>query len=190
MVDPNEHIRLGGYPQPFVPMIGVQVLDWVPLGDGETLPVRFSDNSEAGADLWAELLAVQGAEVLATFAATYLDGHPAVTLNHFGAGTAQYVGTQLDPSALANSLKAAWTRAGIRPVTEVPRGVEAVRRAVDDGSLLFLLNHGDASVELAVSGKPVQLSGGSVLTDGRLHLEARDVAILHEKKVSAPTKTV
>ncbi|HVD48223.1 MAG TPA: beta-galactosidase [Candidatus Limnocylindria bacterium] len=190
VVDPNEHIRLGGYPQPFVPMLGVQVLDWVPLGDGETLPVRFSDNSEAGADLWAELLAVQGAEVLATFAATYLDGHPAVTLNHFGAGTAQYVGTQLDPSALANSLKAAWTRAGIRPVTEVPRGVEAVRRAVDDGSLLFLLNHGDASVELAVSGEPVQLSGGSVLTDGRLHLEARDVAILHEKKVSAPTKTV
>ena len=190
VVDPNEHIRLGGYPQPFVPMLGVQVLDWVPLGDGETLPVRFSDNSEAGADLWAELLAVQGAEVLATFAATYLDGHPAVTLNHFGAGTAQYVGTQLDPSALANSLKAAWTRAGIRPVTEVPRGVEAVRRAVDDGSLLFLLNHGDASVELAVSGKPVQLSGGSVLTDGRLHLEARDVAILHEKKVSAPIKTV
>ena len=190
VVDPNEHIRLGGYPQPFVPMLGVQVLDWVPLGDGETLPVRFSDNSEAGADLWAELLAVQGAEVLATFAATYLDGHPAVTLNHFGAGTAQYVGTQLDPSALANSLKAAWTRAGIRPVTEVPRGVEAVRRAVDDGSLLFLLNHGDASVELAVSGEPVQLSGGSVLTDGRLHLEARDVAILHEKKVSAPIKTV
>lgn len=190
VVDPNEHIRLGGYPQPFVPMLGVQVLDWVPLGDGETLPVRFSDNSEAGADLWAELLAVQGAEVLATFAATYLDGHPAVTLNHFGAGTAQYVGTQLDPSALANSLKAAWTRAGIRPVTEVPRGVEAVRRAVDDGSLLFLLNHGDASVELAVSGEPVQLSGGSVLTDGRLHLEARDVAILHEKKVSAPTKAV
>ena len=190
VVDPNEHIRLGGYPQPFVPMLGVQVLDWVPLGDGETLPVRFSDNSEAGADLWAELLAVQGAEVLATFAATYLDGHPAVTLNHFGAGTAQYVGTQLDPSALANSLKAACTRAGIRPVTEVPRGVEAVRRAVDDGSLLFLLNHGDASVEVAVSGEPVQLSGGSVLTDGRLHLEARDVAILHEKKVSAPTKTV
>jgi len=190
VVDPNEHIRLGGYPQPFVPMLGVQVLDWVPLGDGETLPVRFSDNSEAGADLWAELLAVQGAEVLATFAATYLDGHPAVTLNHFGAGTAQYVGTQLDPSALANSLKAACTRAGIRPVTEVPRGVEAVRRAVDDGSLLFLLNHGDASVEVAVSGEPVQLSGGSLLTDGRLHLEARDVAILHEKKVSAPTKTV
>jgi beta-galactosidase len=190
VVDPNEHIRLGGYPQPFVPMLGVQVLDWVPLGDGETLPVLFSDNSEASADLWTELIAVQGAEVLATFAATHLDGHPAVTLNHFGAGTGQYIGTQLDPSALANSLKAAWTRAEVRPVAEVPRNVEAVRRTVQDGSLLFLLNHGDASVELAVSGEPMQLSGGSVLTDGRLHLEARDVAILHEKKVSAPTKTV
>jgi beta-galactosidase len=190
IVDPNDHIRLGGYPQPFVSMLGLQVLDWVPLGADEVLPVRFGDGSEARADMWAELIAVDGAEVLATFAATYLDGHPAVTLNHFGGGSAQYVGTQLDRSALAQSLKSAWTRAGIKPVTEVPAGVEAVRRTVQDGSLLFLLNHGDASVELAVSGDAVQLSGGSALRSGRIHLEARDVTILHEKKATAPTKAV
>jgi beta-galactosidase len=190
IVDPNDHIRLGGYPQPFVSMLGLQVLDWVPLGADEVLPVRFGDGSEARADMWAELIAVGGAEVLATFAATYLDGHPAVTLNHFGGGSAQYVGTQLDRSALAQSLKSAWTRAGIKPVTEVPAGVEAVRRTVQDGSLLFLLNHGDASVELAVSGDAVQLSGGSALRSGRIHLEARDVTILHEKKATAPTKAV
>jgi beta-galactosidase len=187
IVDPNEHIRLGGYPQPFVPMLGLQVVDWAPLGDGETLPVRFSDGSEARGEIWTELIALQGAEVIATFGASYLEGHPAVTLNHFGSGTAQYVGTQLDRSALAQSLNAAWTRAGVKPVTDVPAGVEAVRRTVMDGSLLFLLNHGDASVEVPVSGEAVQLSGKSVLTDGRMHLEARDVAIVHQTGVASKT---
>jgi beta-galactosidase len=190
IVDPNEHIRLGGYPQPFVPALGLQVLDWAPLGDGETLPVRFGDGSEAHAEMWTELIAVQGAEVLATFAATHLEGHPAVTLNHFGSGTAQYIGAHLDRPALARSLRAAWVRAGVKPVAEVPDGVEAVRRNVKDGSLLFLLNHGSSSVEVAVAGEAVQLSGGSALSNGRLHLEARDVAILREKAVSARTKTV
>jgi beta-galactosidase len=183
IVDPNEHIRLGGYPQPFIPMLGLQVVDWVPLGDGETIPVLFSDGGETVGDIWAELIAVQGADVLATFAASYLEGHPAVTLNHFGSGTAQYVGTQLEPAALAQSLKAAWTRAGIKPVTDVPAGVEAVRRVVAGGSLLFLLNHGDASVEIAVAGEAVQLNDGDRLSDGRVHLGPRDVAIVHQSEV-------
>jgi beta-galactosidase len=190
IVDPNEHIRLGGYPQPFMKALGLQVLDWAPLGEGESLPVRFSDGGEARADIWTELIALQGADVLATFAGAYLDGHPAVTLNRFGTGTAQYVGTQLDRTALAKSLMSAWTRAGVKPVTDAPAGVEAVRRNVAGGSLLFLLNHGDGSVEVMVPGGAAKINGGSAMTDGRLHLGARDVAILHQSEVSAPTKAV
>ena len=183
IVDPNEHIRLGGYPQPFIPMLGLQVVDWAPLGDGEQIPVRSSDGGETHGDIWAELIAVQGAEVLATFGASYLEGHPAMTLNHFGSGTAQYVGTQLEPAALAQSLKAAWTRAGVKPVTDVPAGVEAVRRVVDGGSLLFLMNHGDATVEVAAEGESVLVNDGDRGSDGRVHLGPRDVAIVHQSEV-------
>jgi len=190
IADPNEHIRLGGYPQPFARTLGVQVLDWAPLGDGQSLPVRFIDGTEARADMWSELISVQGAEVHATFGGSYVEGHPAVTLNRFGGGTAQYIGTQLDMVALAKSLKDAWTRAGVRPVVEAPSGVEAVRRHVTDGSLLFLLNHGEASAEVAVSASASLVSGGQALSDGRVHLAARDVAIVHESGVSAQTKKV
>jgi beta-galactosidase len=186
IVDPFDHIRLGGYPQPFVRVLGLQVLDWLPLEDGDELQVRFSDGRIASADVWSELIEARGADVLATFMVPVLSGHPAVTLNRFGAGTAQYVGTQLDRPGLAQLLKSAWTRAEVRPVSEMPVGVEAVRRIVPDGSLLFLLNHGDASIEVVVTGEAVHLGSGSAVTKGRVSLGPRDVAILHQSEVPSP----
>jgi len=195
--DPNDHIRLGGYPQPFVRVLGLHVIDWVPLGDAESVAVHFADagkgsngasGSDAGGaigDMWAELIELQGAEVLATFAASHLNGHPAVTLNRFGAGSAEYVGTQLDSAALAELVIAACRRVGVRPVMQLAEGIEAVRRDVPGGSILFLMNHTDASVEITVPGDAVALNGGKALTAGRLHLGPRDVAILRRSEVGA-----
>jgi beta-galactosidase len=186
IVDSNEHIRLGGYPQPFIRVLGLQVIDWVPLGDGDKLAVKFADGPDATGDIWAELIETQGAEVVATFASSHLNGRPAVTLNRFGTGSAQYVGTQLDAAALKELIRSACTRAGVKAVMETEAGIEAVRRDVPGGSLLFLLNHSETSVEIAVSGEAVSLNGGNAMTGGRLHLEPRDVAILHQHEVPAP----
>ena len=185
IVDSNEHIRLGGYPQPFIRVLGMQVIDWVPLGDGDEVAVKFADGPDAAGDIWAELIETQGAEVLATFASSHLSGRPAVTLNRIGKGSAEYVGTQLDAAAMKELLRSAWTRAGVKPVLEAAAGIEAVRRDVPGGSLLFLLNHTDASVEIAIPGEAVSLNGGKAMTGGRLHLEPRDVAILHQQGVPA-----
>ena len=185
IVDSNEHIRLGGYPQPFIRVLGMQVIDWVPLGDGDEVAVKFADGPDAAGDIWAELIETQGAEVLATFTSSHLSGRPAVTLNRFGKGSAEYVGTQLDAAAMKELLSSAWTRAGVEPVMEAAAGIEAVRRDVPGGSLLFLLNHSDASVEIAIPGEAVSLNGGKAMTGGRLHLEPRDVAILHQQGVPA-----
>jgi beta-galactosidase len=195
--DPNDHIRLGGYPQPFVRVLGLQVIDWVPLGDAESVAVHFADAGKGGngasasdaggttGDMWAELIEVHGAEVLATFAASHLTGRPAVTLNRFGQGSAEYVSTQLDPAALAQLVITACKRTGVKPVMEVGAGIEAVQREVPGGSILFLLNHSDSAVEIAVPGDAVSLNGGKAMTDGRLHLEPRDVAILRRSEVGA-----
>jgi beta-galactosidase len=164
----------------------LQVIDWMPLGDGDKVAVKVAGGPDTTGDIWAELIETHGAEVLATFASSQLNGRPAVTLNRFGTGSAQYVGTQLDRAALASLVKSAWTRAGVKPVMETAAGIEAVRRDLPDGSLLFLLNHGDASIEIAVPGGAVSLNGGKAMKDGRLHLEPRDVAILHQQEVAAP----
>jgi len=169
------------------------VLDWVPLGDAEELAIQFADagtgsnggNGGATCGMWAELIEVHGAEVMATFASSHLNGRPAVTLNRFGTGSAQYVSTQLDPVALAQLVVAACKRTGVRPVIQVAAGIEAVQRDVPGGSILFLLNHSDTSVEIAVPGDAVSLNGGKAMTDGRLHLDPRDVAILRRSEVGA-----
>jgi len=193
IADANDHIRLGGYPQPFVRVIGLQVVDWVPLGDSEKVAVHFSDGVTAGngsaggatGEIWAELLDIHGAEVMATFASSDLNGKAAVTLNRFGAGTAQYVSTHLDAPALAQLVRSACKRVGVAPVMALAAGVEAVQRDVPGGSILFLLNHGDATVEIAVPGDAVSLNGGKAMADGRLHLGPRDVAILRRSGVRA-----
>jgi beta-galactosidase len=194
IADANEHIRLGGYPQPFVRVLGLQVLDWVPLGDAEKVAVQFAEGGSAGngsaggatGEIWAELLDVHGAEVMATFASSHLNGSAAVTLNRFGAGTAEYVSTHLDASALAQLVRSACQRVGVTPVMTVAAGVEAVQRDVPGGSILFLLNHGNATVEIPVPSDAVSLNGGKAMTDGKLHLEPRDVAILRRSGVRAP----
>ena len=68
-------------------------------------------------------------------------------------------------------------------VIEAPPGVEAVRRHTrDGGSLLFLLNHGDEAVTVAVpAGLGDLLSGSRVGPEG-LRLDPRGVAVLDEAK--------
>jgi beta-galactosidase len=194
IADANEHIRLGGYPQPFVRVLGLQVLDWVPLGDSEKVALHFSEGGAGGngsgegatGEIWAELLDVHGAEVMAIYASSPLNGSAAVTLNRFGAGTAEYVSTHLDALALAQLVRSACRRVGVTPVMTVAAGVEAVQRDVPGGSILFLLNHGNATVEVAIPGDAESLNGGKAMTGGRLHLEPRDVAILRRSGVRAP----
>jgi beta-galactosidase len=194
IADANEHIRLGGYPQPFVRVLGLQVLDWVPLGDAEKVALHFSEGGAGGngsgegatGEIWAELLDVHGAEVMAIYASSPLNGSAAVTLNRFGAGTAEYVSTHLDALALAQLVRSACRRVGVTPVMTVAAGVEAVQRDVPGGSILFLLNHGNATVEVAIPGDAESLNGGKAMTGGRLHLEPRDVAILRRSGVRAP----
>jgi hypothetical protein len=94
--------------------------------------------------------------------------------------------TQLDPAALAQLVITACKRVGVSPVMQVAEGIEAVRRDVPGGSILFLMNHTDASVEIKVPGDAFSLNGGKAMTDGRLHLDPRDVAILHRSEVGAP----
>ncbi|MER7499783.1 beta-galactosidase trimerization domain-containing protein [Nonomuraea pusilla] len=110
------------------------------------------------ADLWADDIVTEGAEVLAAYAGGPLAGGPAVTRHAFGAGTATYLGTRPDEAAMRELVRDALRRAGVEPVVAgLPEGVEAVRR----GGHLFLLNHND---------HPVRAAG--------TELAPRDVAVL------------
>jgi beta-galactosidase len=167
IVDPSDQVRLGGYPAPFADLLGLRVEDFHPLAEGERVGLRLADGERGEGELWSEQVTPRGAEVLAAFEGGDLDGQPAVTQRWLGRGSAWYLATRPDAATLARLLDRACAEAGVRPVADVPAGVEAVRRITADGPLLFLLNHRAEPAEVALPAGPVSLG-------------PRDVAIVRE----------
>ena len=56
IVDPSDHVRLGGYPAPFREMLGIEVVDFLPLSPGATVPIRWPDGATTRSSLWTELV--------------------------------------------------------------------------------------------------------------------------------------
>jgi beta-galactosidase len=152
IVDQDDRMWMGGYPGALKEVLGVEVEDWRPLPPAATLQVRLNDGRLATADLWSELVLLQGAAAQAVFQGGVLDGQPALTEYVCGNGKSTYVATRLDASTLAQLLDKACDEAGIRSVARAGQGVEAVRR----GEHLFLLDHrsGEVTVRREVPAKP------------------------------------
>jgi beta-galactosidase len=171
IVDPSEHIRLGGYPAPFREVLGLEVIDFHPLADGESIALTLPDGAQGRGEVWSEEVELHGAETIVA---------PAVTRHGFGSGTAFYLSTQPDPKTMARVLEMARDAAGVEPVAQLPQGVEAVRRSGRGKSFLFLLNHRDAAVDVPIQQAGANLVDGAEVHPGLLHLEPRGVAVIRE----------
>ena len=167
IVDECDRVRLGGYPGAFRELLGLRVEEFWPLSEGELVGLT----SGGSADLWADHVVPEGAEVLAAYTDGPLSGSPAITRHAFCLGTATYLGTRPDERAMRELVRDTLRLAAVPPVLPgLPDEVEAVRR----GQHVFLLNHGDrpvsaAGVELAPRDVVV-LADGWARRDGGLGL--------------------
>ena len=175
IVDPAEHIRLGGYPAPFRELLGLEVLDFEPLGEGDEITLEFSNGSQGRGTIWNESIELVGATAMALSG-----GRPIITSHRFGQGMAYYLGTRPDSNAMARVLKGVLSSSGVEPEADVPAGVEAVRRANGGKSYLFLLNHRDVGVDVRVVEAGVNLVDGASIHPGLMHLPPRGVAVIRE----------
>ena len=180
VVDPFEHIRLGGYPAPFRKLLGLTVLDWLPLGDGEGVALEFADGTQGRGDVWSELIELAGAEALARFAGGRLDGRPAASRHTFGSGLAIYLGTRLDATAMARVIRSACGDAGVEPAMDAPAGVEVVRRHQARSSILFLLNHRGVDVDVPITQAGTNLVDGAQVHAGLLRMGPFGAAVIRE----------
>jgi len=143
--DPDERIRLGGYPAPFRDLLGLRIEEYWPLPDAEPLTLRSEVFGRFGAASWAEWLTVGTGTPLAEIASGPLAGIPAIVRNEYGAGTAWYVATLPEDRVLARLLRLACEQAEVEPVLRgMPEGVEAVRR----GDHIFVLDHHQGTVDI------------------------------------------
>lgn len=156
VVNEHEHIGLGGYPAALRGVLGLWVEEWLPLAPGTVTPVQLGTASQpVEATTWAEVVHLDGAEILATFtdgAYGLARGGPAVTAHVSGSGRATYIATHLPEGALQEVLRGALTAAGV-PYVNLPAHLDVTLSDHSDGPLLHVLNaHGLESVQIVVPG--------------------------------------
>ena len=175
IVDPAEHVRLGGYPAPFRELLGLEVIDFAPLSDGQEIQLEFGDGTQGRAAIWSEEIQLAGATAIASS-----DGRPLITSHPKGKGTSYYLGTQPDANTMNRVLQTAMASSGVEPAAQVPAGVEAVRRVGGGKSYLFVLNHRDGGVDVPIKEAGMNLVDGAAIHPGLMHLPARGVAVIRE----------
>jgi beta-galactosidase len=149
IVDPRDQVRLGGYPAPWRDLLGLRVEEFAPLPAEAVVPLDGLPGTEGTGRLWQDVIDLHGAEPVLRYASGHLAGQPAVTRHPFGAGEAFYLGTLPDLATLSGLVAQACGRAGVEFSTDVPAGVEVVRR----GEYRFVISHLDHEVEVHLGGK-------------------------------------
>lgn len=172
-VDEDDRVWTGGYTGPFRQALGVQVEEFAPVAADTELQL----SNGAQARLWSERLHPTTASVEAAFVGGPADGCPAITRNMWGAGEAWYLATLPEPAAYRDLLGRLAVAAGVRPPAEVQGGdgrVEVVRRANDQASYLFIVNHSEDAVSVAVTGRELvtaeRIAGEIVVPAGAVRI--------------------
>lgn len=178
IVDENDHIHDGPFPGALRDLLGLVTEEFHPLRPGDSVEVEGVD---AAGDVWSERVVPVSAEPVARFRTGPDAGHPAITRNRFGRGTAWYVGAKLDAPALTDVLRQVITDAGVRPAVPVTAGVEAVRRVGPDSTYLFLINH-DTENPATVDATGLDLLSGTEHRDRPVRLEPSGVAVLAQPR--------
>jgi beta-galactosidase len=178
IVDPHDHVRLGGYPGAFRELLGVRTTEFLPLLEGETVTVD-GLGAEARADVWAEDVELAGAEVVATHADGPAAGGPAVTRRAVGAGTAWYVATRLDPAGTDALVARLVDESGVERLPGASDLVEVVRRSRDDTEWLYVVNHGTDEVTVPVTGHDLATRTD---VDGDLRVAGGGVAVVRRAR--------
>jgi beta-galactosidase len=180
IVDENEHIVLGGYPALLRKTLGLWVEEWTPYPDGRTNGVRFGrERTKYTCDHWCDLLHLDGAKALATYTGDFFAGRPAVTRHDHGHGSAYYLGTRLDEVGMDALLARVSKDARLSQPLKAPAGVEVTQRESAQGKFLFLLNHTDRTVPVALGKqRGLNLITGKNVARA-IKLDPLDVAVVH-----------
>jgi len=186
IVDEHDHIHLGGYPAPFRSLLGLTVEEWAVPPASAILPLAVTAEGRAAglasaysAQEWAEVVRIEGAEVLATFGNGYYAGLPAITRHRAGLGSAWYLATEPEERFYADLVRSLAAAHDLRAPCAAPADVERTERVHADGRrYLFLLNHAAELRLIADAGLVgVNLLDGQRL-DGSLHLEPGGCAVI------------
>jgi beta-galactosidase len=176
IVDGHDRVRLGGYPAPFRDVLGLTVEEWAPYPEGASNAVVGPDGVRFACSLWSDIIRLDGADAVGTYADDWFAGRAAVTRHGWEAGEAWYVGTRLDTAGTGWVVDQVCARARVDPGPSLP-GVEVVRRTDGERTWTFVLNHTQVRVRVPVGRPGVELLTGATV-GGAVDVDPGDVAIV------------
>ena len=148
LVDQSDNVYLGGYPGPLKEMAGVWVEEIDALAPEIMNKVTFADGTEVPCNLLCDVMHLEGAECLATYAEDFYAGTPAVTKNQFGKGYTYYIGTNMNGDGIAKVLDMAVAQADVSSVIQEETELEVTCRKADNCTYYFVLNFKDKDIEV------------------------------------------
>lgn len=178
IVDECDLVLPGGYPGTLRDILGIWVeeSDALPSDkenhfsyEGKTYPAR----------ILCDILHAEGAEVKGIYEDDFYKGTPAVTVHEFGEGKAWYAAASSSRAFYHQFMQDVCRTCGIEPLMKPQENLEVMLRKNENGSFLFLLNHGsgplDVTMEQAGEIFPDKIT---VAAGDCLHMEGKDVKIL------------
>ena len=175
IVDESDRVRPGGHPAVWRNLLGIRVEEFAPVLPTETVMLE----SGTQASLWTERLVAHDAEVVDRFVGGPAGGLPALTRRggRDGAGDAWYLATLPDRPGLARLVDRVLADAGAERSEGAQPDVDVVRRAADDRSYRFIINHGSQDVLLNARGQDL-VTGDTA--SGTIHVPAGAVRVIRE----------
>jgi beta-galactosidase len=176
---------LGDHPGPAALQrtLGIRVEEADPYVPGQVNHIvsndpAFASGSDAVCTIWADVVRLDGARATATFAEDFYAGSPAITENTYGKGRGLYVATHLNADLLDRFVGRLADDLGIAAPMDVPAGVELTQRRSPTGTTVtFMLNHGQAEIEVALPSPMRDLLSDATVSNPVV-LPPRGVAIL------------
>jgi beta-galactosidase len=179
IVDEHDRVTLGGYPGLLRKLLGIYVEEFDPFIWGTSDEIKIEEEPLKGTypcKIWAEVVHLETAEAIGTFASDYYGDKPALTCNSFGKGKAWYLATQSEELASQLTTMLCGKYGGVDGMNNGK--VEISTRQKDGKKAYFLLNHNDwvEYVKLPEGKFREIISGKSV--SGEIEVKAKDVVVL------------
>jgi len=164
-------------------LCGMTVEEYDSLPEGVTQPLQFTipARPDQVARVWYDVLAPQGAQVIARYTQDYYKGKPAITLNTYGKGRVLYVGVFGNDPLYETFMSWLLASVGVEGVLSAPEGVEVAERWQGNRRLLFVLNHTEQAQDVVLPGRYTNLLNGQSGLTGTVTLAGRDVLVLAEE---------
>ena len=139
LVDEHDNVYLGGYPGALRQLTGVYIEETDVVVPGQVMRVAYQ-GKKYQTNLVCDLIQLETATALATYADEFYQGTPAITQNIFGKGKVWYVGTAIEPALLTQLVQTIVSDLALPQLAQTATQLEIMQRTKDGQTLTFILN--------------------------------------------------